>query len=173
MKYSYFSQIICIYFYNSSFVLGPKGAVQDYTTKLNKKVRKLGLCHALSQKLYEGNLIVVNDLKLPTFKTKHLASALVPFEIGGRNGTTALLIDHQEDAAAAATKQTVSNEDEQDEDVNLVLTGVNANVKVASRNLHQIKLLNQLGANVYDIIKYEKLMISLSALKKLEERLKS
>jgi ribosomal protein L4 len=30
-----------------------KGWIQNYETKLNKKVRKLGLKHALSQKLLE------------------------------------------------------------------------------------------------------------------------
>ncbi len=53
----------------------------------------------------------------------------------------------------------------------LVLGGVNANLRIASRNLFQVKLLNQMGANVYDIIKHEKLMISLPALQQLEQRL--
>ncbi len=146
-------------------MIGPKGSIQDYTTKLNKKVRKLGLCHALSQKLYEGNLIVVDRMVVPTFKTKYIASTLFKnFDIAGQYGSTALLLDHQE-------QQQQQQPDTTDQQT-LVLGGVNANLRVASRNLFKVKLLNQLGANVYDILKHEKLMISLSALQQLEQRLK-
>ena len=63
----------------------PKGWIQNYETKLNKKVRKLGLKHALSQKLLEGNLTVLNDLQtLESHKTKTLISQLDQFDIGGR-----------------------------------------------------------------------------------------
>jgi len=144
---------------------GPKGSIQDYTTKLNKKVRKLGLCHALSQKLYEGNLIVVDQMAVPTFKTNPLAKILSSkFNITGSFGSTALLLDHQQKEVHATDTGT------KDQNA-LVLGGVNANLRIASRNLFQVKLLNQMGANVYDIIKHEKLMISLPALQQLEQRL--
>lgn len=135
---------------------GPKGNKQDYTTKLNKKVRKMGLRHALSQKLKEGNLIVLNELRGTSVKTKELAQALRMFEIGGKQvavGATALILDHTE---------------EDDEES---VGGVNAVIRLASRNLFKVKMFNQLQANVYDILKHEKLMISLSALQELEKRL--
>lgn len=133
---------------------GPKGVVQDYTTKLNKKVRKMGLRHALSQKLKEGNLVLVNELRGESVKTKDLAATLELFYIGGKGieGATALILDEPED-------------DEES------VGGVNAVLRLASRNLHKIKMLNQLQANVYDILKYDKLMMSLSALQALEKRL--
>jgi large subunit ribosomal protein L4 len=134
---------------------------------LNKKVRKLGLCHALSQKLYEGNLIVVDQMTVPTFKTNPLAKILSSkFNITGSFGSTALLLDHQQKEAVHATDTATKDQNA------LVLGGVHANLRIASRNLFQVKLLNQMGANVYDIIKHEKLMISLSALQQLEQRLK-
>lgn len=135
---------------------GPKGVVQDYTTKLNKKVRKIGLRHALSQKLKEGNLILLDELRGESVKTKDLAMALETFEVGGKSedvGATAVILDHAID-------------DEES------VGGVNAVLKLASRNLFKIKMMNQLHANVYDILKYDKLIMSLSALQALEERLK-
>lgn len=68
---------------------GPKGQIQNYETKLNKKVKKMGLRMALSQKLKEGNLILVNDFNLGTYKTKEIANALQNLAgIGGKK-------DHQ------------------------------------------------------------------------------
>lgn len=48
--------------------LGPKP--RDYTYSLNKKVRKLALKSALSQKAIEENIVVVDDIKFDEYKTK-------------------------------------------------------------------------------------------------------
>jgi large subunit ribosomal protein L4 len=142
---------------------GPKGRIQDYTTKLNKKVRKMGVRHALSQKLKEGNLIVTNDLHAPTHKTKELEIMLNRLGISGKKGVNALFVD---DAKA---------EDYDDDGENTtkvsVYGGLDVNFKVASGNLQKVKMLNQLGCNVYDMLKFRKLVLSLAAVTSLEERL--
>ena len=46
---------------------------RDYSYSLNKKVRKLALKSALSDKVLGGNLIVLDELKLETYKTKVVA----------------------------------------------------------------------------------------------------
>lgn len=138
---------------------GPKGKIQDYTTKLNKKVRKLALQHALSQKLLENNLIVVDTMSQPTHKTSALAKTLSQLaDIGGKDGSTAYLLDHA-----------IDQPDDGDDIINI--SGVNINVKVASGNLFKLKLENQQKINVYDILKHEKLVLSLSAIQALEQRL--
>jgi len=144
---------------------GPKGAIQNYETKLNKKVRKMGLTMALSQKLKEGNLILVNDWGfIDTFKTKVLSSVLDELgDVGGRYGCNALLVDH-------IPREIQLQEVDEDEALTH-LEGCHVNLKVASRNLHQVKVLNQLHLNVYDLLKHEKLVMSLSALEALEERM--
>ena len=53
----------------------------------------------------------------------------------------------------------------------MVYGGLDINFKVASGNLPRIKVLNQMGCNVYSVLKYEKLFLSLGALRSLEERL--
>lgn len=136
---------------------GPKGNVQDYTTKLNKKVRKMGVRHALSQKLKEGNLIVTSDLAAPTHKTKELNAMLLRFGIAGKKGSTALLVD---DADPKDAENELS-----------VHGGLDVNFKVASGNLKKVKMLNQRGCHVYSMLKYEKLILSLAAVSSLEERL--
>jgi len=136
---------------------GPKGRIQDYTTKLNKKVRKMGVRHALSQKLLEGNLIITSDLAVPTHKTKELDIMFNRFGISGKKGSNALIID---DADATDAENEAS-----------VYGGLDVNFKVASGNLHKVKMLNQLGCNVYDMLKFKKLVLSLAAVRSLEERL--
>ena len=54
--------------------LGPKP--RSYRFALNKKLRRLALKSAFSAKLLDGDLIVVDDLKLSGFKTKDVAAIL-------------------------------------------------------------------------------------------------
>lgn len=49
---------------------------RDYSYSLNKKVRRLALLSALSDKVLGGNLIVLDELKLDGFKTKAVADCL-------------------------------------------------------------------------------------------------
>ncbi|KAL9180412.1 hypothetical protein ACHAXT_008382 [Thalassiosira profunda] len=136
---------------------GPKGRIQDYTTKLNKKVRKMGVRHALSQKLLEGNLIVTGDLAVPTHKTKELDAMLRRLGISGRGGDTALICDDADpdDAESASS----------------VYGGLDVNFKVASGNLPSVHVMNQAGCHVYNMLKNRKLVLSLAAVRSLEERL--
>ena len=49
---------------------------RDYSYALNKKVRRLALKSALSDKVLTGNLIVLDELKLEAYKTKVVADCL-------------------------------------------------------------------------------------------------
>ena len=119
---------------------GPKGWIQNYETKLNKKVRKLGLKHALSQKLLEGNLTVLNDLQtLESHKTKTLISQLDQFDIGSRYSVTVLIIDDAHDDS---------------EENPSTISGVDVNLKVASQNVFKVKAINQLEPNFNAILKH-------------------
>uniref|UniRef100_A0A7R9W9Q3 Large ribosomal subunit protein uL4m n=1 Tax=Pseudictyota dubia TaxID=2749911 RepID=A0A7R9W9Q3_9STRA len=140
--------------------------MQDYTTRLNKKVRKLGLRHALSQKLKEGNLVVVSDLRAETHKTNALAKAMDLYGIGGKRGSPAFILDDARDEDDGEEEE----EEEEERDVRSV-GGLDINFKVASGNVPNVRVANQLGANVYDILKHEKLILSLAAITALEGRL--
>jgi large subunit ribosomal protein L4 len=144
---------------------GPKGYIQDYSNcKLNKHVRKLALTHALSQKLREDNVMLVNDLHLESHKTKHLSALLQALFLDNtgqeqqqRHGASCYILDH------------VVNDDKDDNETQV--GHVPVNLTVASQNLYNVKVSNQLRANVYDILKHEKLILTVSAVTALEERL--
>ena len=54
--------------------LGPKP--RSYRTGMNRKTKRIALYSALSAKVAEGNLIVVDDIKCESYKTKVMATML-------------------------------------------------------------------------------------------------
>ncbi|HEY8364895.1 MAG TPA: 50S ribosomal protein L4 [Haloplasmataceae bacterium] len=60
-------------------VFGP--IPRNYAYKLNKKVRRLALKSALSQKVRENNMIVLDSLSFPAPKTKDMINVLNNFKI--------------------------------------------------------------------------------------------
>jgi large subunit ribosomal protein L4 len=53
---------------------GPKP--RDYSIKLNRKVKKQALAMAMSARLQEGNLVVLDDFTLDTIKTKEFVKVM-------------------------------------------------------------------------------------------------
>jgi len=59
-------------------VFGP--VVRSHAVSLPKKIRKLALKCALSAKAAEGKLVILDDIKAKTHKTKPMADAIAKFE---------------------------------------------------------------------------------------------
>lgn len=60
-------------------VFGPKP--RDYSFKVNRKVRKQAVSMALSARLSEGNLIVLDDFAMEKIKTKDFVSVMDVLEV--------------------------------------------------------------------------------------------
>ncbi len=112
---------------------------RDHAIGLPKKVRKLGLKSALSAKLADGKLMVLDEARLDEPRTKDLAARLEKL-----GWSSVLLIDGPE---------------------------LDRNLVLAARNLAGIHLLPQIGANVYDILRRDVLVLTKAAVRQLEERL--
>lgn len=69
---------------------------RDYSYALNKKVRRLALKSALSDKVATGDLIVLDELKLEGYKTKTVAECLKAIGAGKK----ALVVLENNDAFA-------------------------------------------------------------------------
>ncbi|MDA7430981.1 50S ribosomal protein L4 [Primorskyibacter aestuariivivens] len=106
---------------------------------LPKKVRKLGLMHALSAKAKAGQLVVIESAAAEG-KTSALAKQVK--ELGWKR---ALIIDGAE---------------------------VNEGFAQAARNIDGLDILPSMGANVYDILKRDTLVITKAGVEALEARLK-
>ncbi|MDE6889504.1 MAG: 50S ribosomal protein L4 [Eubacterium sp.] len=109
---------------------------RDYSFKLNKKEKRAALKSALTSRVNESRLIVVDDLKLDEVKTKKMAGALKAL-----NAEKALI----------------------------VLEGDNENVALSARNLPTVKVAYINTINVYDILKYNTLVLSKDAVAAIEE----
>lgn len=62
--------------------LGPKP--RDYSYSLNKKVKRLALKSALSSKVAENNMIVVDQITMDGFKTKTIVEMLKALNVEGK-----------------------------------------------------------------------------------------
>ena len=107
--------------------------------ELPKKVRALGLKHALSAKAKAGELVVI-DAAISDGKTGVLAKMVA--NLGWKR---ALIIDG---------------------------AAVNENFAQAARNIEGLDILPTMGANVFDILKRNTLVITKAGLEALEARLK-
>ena len=70
---------------------GPKP--RSYSYKLNRKVRRLALRSALSEKLAAANMVVVENVKFDAIKTKEFVKVMNAFELE----TKTLFVDVEED----------------------------------------------------------------------------
>lgn len=127
-------------------VHGP--VVRDYSYKLPRKMLLGALRSALSAKLRDGELKVVQSFGLSDHKTKTLAGVLKTLQTDKK----VLLVDvllHNEDGESSA-------------DRNLVLS---------TRNLENVKLLASRELTVYDLLGHKHVLISEAAARKLSEGL--
>lgn len=112
---------------------------RSHAIDLPKKVRRLAMKHALSSKVADGSLIVIDEAKLAEAKTKSVTQALAKLNI-----KNALIVD----------------------------VSVDENFGLAMRNVAGIDMLPVIGANVYDILRKDKLVLTKAAVEGLEARLK-
>jgi large subunit ribosomal protein L4 len=84
-------------------VFGPKP--RDYTKKVSRSTRQLALRKALSERLEAGDVVIVNDLKLNSAKTKEFAAVLSALKLTG----TALIVAHEADKNLSLASRNVPN----------------------------------------------------------------
>ena len=116
---------------------GPKGAVYKIN-KINKKVRKIGLFHVLSQKNKLNSLFVVEDFKEEIKKTKLFNNFL--------------------------EKMKLKN--------SIIISDKDSKTKIikSARNIANLKIIEQEGANAYDILKYKNVIFTTSSIKSFQDR---
>ena len=125
-------------FRGGAVTFGP--VVRSHAIGLPKKVRRLALKTALSAKLAEGNLKVVDALAAETPKTTALGKT-----IDALGWSRVLFIDGSQ---------------------------LDENFQRAAANLVGVEVMPQEGANVYDILRCDTLVLTRAAVDHLEARLK-
>ena len=115
---------------------------RNYNFKVNKKVKRLARISALSQKLANKEILVLEDFTFDHPKTKEF-------------------------------KQVVASLNLQDKKAIFAFGEPNKNVYLSSRNLESKNVVNHSQLNTYNILNNNILVLSLSALEKLEQNLKT
>jgi large subunit ribosomal protein L4 len=85
-------------------VFGPKP--RDFSKKVNKKVRSIALRKALSERLKAGDVVVVDEFKLATPKTKEFLTMLQALKLPGR---TVLLVAGKDNPNLSLGSRNVPN----------------------------------------------------------------
>ncbi len=117
-------------------VFGPDG--RSYVQRLPKQVRRSALKMALTSKLQENALVVLERFELPEVKTRAFVSALKALNL--RNAL-------------------------------IVTAGRDEGLERSARNVPGVKVLPTAGLNVYDVLKYETLVLLQPAVAAIEGRL--
>jgi len=116
-------------------LFGPKP--RDYGFSLPKKVRRLALRSALSSKVVEQQLIVLEDLNLNEAKTREMVKVLKALNVNKK----ALIVT--DEACDTVTR--------------------------SARNIDGVKATAVEGLNVYEILKYDVIVMTKAAVTKTEE----
>ncbi|NLM75757.1 MAG: 50S ribosomal protein L4 [Clostridiaceae bacterium] len=114
---------------------GPKP--RNYSYKLPKKVKRLALKSALTTKVLDNNIIVLDELKLDEIKTKKMANILKNLNVD----TSALIVTPE----------------------------VDRNIVLSARNIEKVKTTTSDSINTYDILRFEKFIVTKEAVAKIEE----
>ena len=109
---------------------------RDYSFKLNKKEKRAAIKSALTSRVQEDKLLVLDELKLDEIKTKNFKAVLDNLKV-----SKAIVIM-------------------EDSDKNVVLS---------ARNIPNVITASTSTINVYDIMKYNTVIITKAAAKKIEE----
>ena len=120
---------------HGGIALGPKP--RSYRFTVNKKLKRLALKSALSTKVIDNNLIVIDSIALDDYKTKDMVKML---------------------AAVGADKKAL-----------IVMPEVNDKVIKSANNIPGVKTALVNTINVYDILNYDKFIVSKDAVAKIEE----
>ncbi|MBS6194885.1 MAG: 50S ribosomal protein L4 [Clostridiales bacterium] len=107
---------------------------RDYSFKMNKKERRLALKSALTSRVLENKLVVLDELKLDAIKTKDMQNVLNNLKV----------------------------------EKAMVVTD-NANVIVSARNIPNVITASVGTLNVFDILKYNTVVLDKATVAKVEE----
>lgn len=118
------------------------GATQrNYAYRINKKVRRLALKSALSEKVAETNFSVIDKFEIAEPKTKAFAAIVAAINAPKK---TLFVVADSEDAT---------------------------NAYLSARNLPGVAFTTTKGINVFDLVNANKLVVTSAAVKEIEEAL--
>ena len=149
---------------HGGIALGPKP--RDCRLSLNKKTKRIALFSALSAKVAAGELIVVDEIKLDTFKTAEMVkmfNALGCTKEVTKNYKTTVVENGEVIRERKTRTATVA------QSALVVLPEVDKFVIKSCSNIPKTTTVLYSTINVYEVLKAEKVIMTKAAIEKLEE----
>ncbi len=109
---------------------------RDYSFKMNRKEKRAALQSALTSRVEENKLIVLDELNFDEIKTKNFVNVLKNLDV---------------DKAL------------------VIIDSPNENVELSARNVPDVKMAKPNTINVYDILKYNTVIVTKAAVENIEE----
>ena len=144
--------------------LGPKP--RDYRITLNKKTKRVALFSALSAKFAAGEIIVVDDIKLESYKTSEMVKMLKALGCE-KEITKTYKVTTVTDGEVVKEKKTRTAVVAQKALV--VLDKADKVVVKSCANIPEVETTMFSTINVYEVLKAEKVVLSKAAVEKLQE----
>ncbi|KJU82769.1 Ribosomal protein L4/L1e, bacterial-type [Candidatus Magnetobacterium bavaricum] len=133
-------------------IFGPQP--RDYSFKLNKQFKRLALNTALSAKLSEGKLLVIDTLHVEKVSTRGIVGILNKLGLGDHKVLIVLPSDKRPDAATAVGM--TSRDDS-------VLDN-NRRVVLSARNIDGVRVINVTDINTYGILAHDYVVMTKDSL---------
>ena len=133
---------------------------------MNKKAKRVALFSALSAKVAAGELIVVDEIKLETYKTAEMVkmlSALGCKKEVTKNYKVTTVTDGEVVKETKTRTATVAQK------ALIVLPGTEGFVVKSCANIPGVETTLYSTINVYEVLKAEKVVMTRAAVEKLEE----
>ena len=151
---------------HGGIALGPKP--RDYRLAMNKKARRVALFSALSDKVASGNLVVVDNIAMegnkPSTKVMVNMFKTFGFEKTYTKNYKTVTVEDGAPVYGTATREAVKPQS-----ALVVLNSVDTAVIKSCNNIPNVKTTQSSTLNVYEILNAEKLVMTVDAVKKLEE----
>ncbi|MDD6798100.1 MAG: 50S ribosomal protein L4 [Clostridia bacterium] len=109
---------------------------RDYSFKMNKKEKRAALKSALTSKVVDKKIVVLDEIKFEEIKTKNFVNVMKNLNVD-----KALMVINDNDS----------------------------NVILSARNIPDVKVSQPNTINVYDILKYDTLVVTKDAVATIEE----
>ena len=148
-------------------VFAPKP--RDYRLAMNKNTKRVALFSALTAKFEAGELIVVDDIKLETYKTSAIVKMLKALgcekqvTVTYKDAETKKIFDETHQRTVKTRTATVA------EKALVVLPEVDAVVVKSCANIQGVATTLATTINVYEILNAEKVVMTRAAVEKLQE----
>ena len=115
-------------------VFAPKS--RDFSKKMNLKAKQVALFSALSQKLIDDQIILIDDIKVENAKTKEMAAFLKAFKL---EKSVLIVMDNADEAVLRASANLEKVSTLPVEQLNTYDVVKNANVVISKKAIEQIE----------------------------------